>query len=96
MYLELTNIVTSDEDTKEAKLKMAKNLEIRSCKRVGKYIRGQARPISAEFLRKDDVNFILSNKTSLRKGIFADKEFPQDVERKRKTLQANLHHSKKQ
>ena len=86
VYLELTNVVTNDEDTKEAKLKMAKKLEIRSCKRIDKYVRGRARPISVEFLRKDDVNYILSNKTSLQKGIFADKEFPQDVEKKRKTL----------
>ena len=86
VYLELTEVVTSNEDTKEAKLKMAKKLEIRSCKRLGKYIRGRARPISVEFLRKDDVNHILSNKTSLRKGIFADKEFPQEVEKKRKIL----------
>ena len=86
LYLELTNLVTSEEETKEAKLKMAKNLEIRSCKRIGKYVRGRARPISVEFLCKDDVDFILSNKTSLRKGVFADKEFPQDVEKKRKIL----------
>ena len=40
LYLEFTNLVTADEETKEAKLKMAKQLEIRSCKRIGKYVRG--------------------------------------------------------
>ena len=86
VYLELTNLVSTDEDTKESKLEMAKNLEIRSCKRLGKYVKDRARPISVEFIRKDDVNFILSNKMSLRKGVFADKEFPQDIEKKRKIL----------
>ena len=65
---------------------MAKKLEIRSCKRLGRYIQGKSRPISAEFLRKDDVDYILSNKTNLQSGIYADKEYPLDIEKKRKIL----------
>ena len=64
VYVELINLVSAEE-TPEAKLKMAKKLEIRSCRRLGRYVQGKARPISAEFVRKDDVDYILSNKTNL-------------------------------
>ena len=86
VYAELINIVGSETDTKEQKMDLAKQLEIRSCKRVGKYVKDRARPISAEFVRKADVDHILSNKTNLRKGIFAEKEYPQEIEKKRKIL----------
>ena len=86
VYTELTSIVGSETDTKEKKMELAKQLEIRSCKRVGKYIKDRARPISAEFVRRDDVDHILSNKSNLKKGIFAEKEYPQEIEKKRKIL----------
>ena len=85
VYVELINLISA-EDTPEAKLKMAKKLEIRSCKRLGRYSQGKSRPISAEFVRKDDVDYILSNKTNLRSGIYADKEYPLEIEKKRKIL----------
>ena len=37
-------------------------------------------------MRKEDVEFILLNKTKLNKGVYADKEYPADVEKKRKIL----------
>ena len=85
VYIELVNLVSA-EGTAEAKLSMAKQLEIRSCRRLGRFLQGKARPISAEFVRKDDADYILSNKTNLRSGVFADKEYPLDIEKKRKIL----------
>ena len=81
----MINLVSSEE-APETKLKMAKKLEIRSCRRLGRYIQGKARPISTEFVRIDDVEYILSNKTNLRSGVYADKEYPLDIEKKRKIL----------
>ena len=66
--------------------KRPKKLEIRSRKRVGRYVKDRSRPISTEFVRKEDVEFILSNKTKLNKGVYADKEYPADIEKKRKIL----------
>ena len=86
VYVELTNLISTEEDTPEVKMIMAKKLEIRSCRRLGRYVPGKARPISAEFVHRDDTEYILSNKTNLRKGIFADKEYPLKVEKKRKIL----------
>ena len=49
-------------------------------------MKDRARPISTEFVQKEDVDYILSNKTSLNKGVFVDKEYPAEIEKKRKIL----------
>ena len=67
-----------------------KKVNIRSCKRLRRYVTDRCRPVSVEFMRSEDIDFILSNKKELRSGIFADKEYPQDVENKRKTLRPIL------
>ena len=67
-----------------------KKLEIRSCKRLGRYSSNRARPISIEFVRKEDIEFILSRKSSLNKGVYADREYPAEVEKKRKILRPIL------
>ena len=86
VYTELITLITCDSEDPNEQLKEAKKLEIRSCKRLGRYVKDRAHPISVEFVRKDDVDFILSNKTNLAKGVFADKEYPAEVEKKRKIL----------
>ena len=98
IYSELIPLITCDSENTRKQLREAKKLEIRNCKRLGRYSKDRARPISAEFVRKEDVEYILSNKTSLRKGIFMDKEYPADIEKKRKILRPILtaaKHSKK-
>ena len=56
----LKNLISSnsDEETKQA----INNIEIRRCRRLGKYNKDRARPISVDFLRKDDTDFIMDNK----------------------------------
>ena len=54
--------------------------------------------ISAEFVRKKDVEFILSKKSKLNKGVYADREYPTEIEKKRKILRpifTAAKHSKK-
>ena len=41
---------------------------------------------SIELYHKQDVEFILENRFDLERGIYVDREYPMDVERKRKTL----------
>ena len=67
-----------------------KKIDIRSCKRIGWYVKDRSRPISIELLRRDDIDFILTNKKELRTSVFAEKEYPQDVENKRKILRPIL------
>ena len=42
--------------------------------------------MSIKFYHKQDVEFILENRFDLDRGIYVDKEYPMEVERKRKTL----------
>ena len=42
--------------------------------------------MSVELLHKQDVEFILDNRFDLLKGTYVDKEYPIDIEHKRKTL----------
>ena len=79
----LTNLISSDNDTE--KEQAVKNIEIRRCRRLGKY-KDRARPISVDFLHKDDTDFIMENKSHLTQGVYADREYNQETERKCKLL----------
>ena len=77
----------NEDEIKSLKIKAIKNkIDIRSCKRLRRYVKDRSRPISVELLRSDDIDFILSHKKELKTGIFADKEYPQDIENSRKIL----------
>ena len=61
-------------------------MEIRHCKPIGRFNRQRARPISVEFKYKEDVKYIMDNKSYLRHGIFVDHEYTTDIEQKRRLL----------
>ena len=84
IHVILCNIMQGD--TEEMKLTNAKQIILLSCRRLGRYARNRTRPVSLELQHKQDVEFILENRFDLDKGIFFDKEYPPDVERKRRTL----------
>ena len=93
IYSELCKLFNGNSDG--AKLKQAKRLQIRSCRRIGRYNKDRSRPISVEFLRKEDTDFIFTNKSKLRNGIYADREYPVEIEKKRKLLRPILTVAKK-
>ena len=80
----LKNIMQGDDD--ERKLANAKQIVIRSARRLGRYNRIRKRPVSIELWHKQDTEYILENRFDLERGIFIDREYPVDIERKRKTL----------
>ena len=80
----LCNIMHGETD--KSKLTNAKQIILLNCRRLGRFARNRIRPISLELQHKQDVEFILENRFDLDRGIFVDKEYPPDVERKRKTL----------
>ena len=80
----LTKIMHGDTD--ELKLANAKQITIKSCRRLGRPSKQRIDPVSIEFYHKQDVEFILENRFDLDRGIYVDKEYPMDMERKRKTL----------
>ena len=91
---ELAKITPGTSET--TKLKAARKMQIRCCKRLGRYNKDRARPLSVEFVSKEDVNFIMSNKSNLRKGVYVDREYPIEIEKKRKLLRPILTAAKKQ
>ena len=73
-------------DTDEDKLLSARRIVIKSCKRLGRFNKNRTRPVSVEFQHKEDTDFIMDNRFNLAKGIYVDREYPADTEKKRKTL----------
>ena len=73
-------------DTDEDKLLSACQIMIKSCKQLGRFNKNRSRPVSVEFQHKEDTDFIIDNHFDLAKGIYVDREYPADTEKKRKTL----------
>ena len=93
IYLELANTISGSDP--EERFTTAKTLTIRKCCRLGKFKRDCIRPISVEFVHKEDWTCILENRSYLNEGIFADKEYPAEVERVRRSLLPILQAAKK-
>ena len=81
-------------ETEQEKLKNAKEITFTSYRRLGRFSRNRIRPLSVELQHKQDVEFILDNRFDLKWGIYVDKEYPADVERKPKTLLPVLREAK--
>ena len=82
-------------DTDEIKLLNAKQITIKNIRRLGRPNRQRTQPVSAKLHHKQDVDYILENRFDLEKGIYIDKEYPIEVERKRKILLAILRAAKR-
>ena len=70
----------------EERYTTAKTLTIRKCHRLGKFKRDRIRPVSIEFVHKEDITYVLENRSYLSEGIFVDKEYPVEIERARCSL----------
>ena len=84
IYRELSNLIT--EDNPEDRYLMAKRLVIRRLKRIGRYNREKSRPISVEFVHHENVAYIMENKSYLSEGVFVNKEYSPEIERKCRVL----------
>ena len=84
IYQTLANLMQGE--TFDEKLLAARRITIKECRRLGRYFRSRTRPISLELMHKEDINFILDNRFDLAKGVYVDREYPAETERKRKTL----------
>ena len=82
-------------DSEEERLNTAKQIVILRCRRIGRYSRTRPHPVSTELLHKQDIEFILDNRFNFPRGIYVDKEYPIDIEHKRKTLLPVLRAAKK-
>ena len=84
VFAELAETVVGE--TREEKLLIARHMEIKCCKRIGCYNRQRARLLSIEFKYKEDVKYIMDNKSYLRHGVFVDYEYTGDIEQTRNLL----------
>ena len=73
-------------ETEEEKTNAAKNLTFQRRRRLGRYSKNRSRPISVELTHRQDAEFILENRFDLPRGIYVDKEYPIEIERKRKIM----------
>ena len=74
----------------EERLEVARTMIIRSSRRIGKYNPMSSRPISVEFLYKENANYLLNNRKYLGKRIYVDREYCKETEDKRKILRPYL------
>ena len=74
--------VTIDSGDREEDLTKAKEIDITSCNRVGRYKHNVARPISVTFVTRDDKESFLSGKRKLPSGIFANEELPPHMKKR--------------
>ena len=88
VYYELSFTINSHRE--HERWRQIKQMEITTCKRIGTYARDKTRPIKVEFQHRLDVEYIMSNKKHLRRGIYADKAYTADVEHKRRMLRPIL------
>ena len=61
--------------------KIATKIPIASCKRVVKYSVHRPRPIAVKFINNSDKQLLLESKRKLQKGIYANEEYPKEVQR---------------
>ena len=86
--------VTIDSGEREDDLTKAKEIDITSCNRVGRYKHNVARPISVTFATRDDKESFLSSKQKLPSGIFANEELPLHIKKRRDHLLPIYHLAK--
>ena len=65
-------------------------MTIIKCKHLGRPSANRTRPISIEFQYQQDLDYVLGNKKFLRKGIYIDKEYAPDIERRCRLLRPIL------
>ena len=86
--------VTIDLGDREDDLTKAKEIDITSCNRVGRYKHNVARPISVTFATRDDKESFLSSKQKLPSSIFANEELPLHIKKRRDRLLPIYHLAK--
>ena len=81
---------TVDNDDGRKRLKAARGISINGLKRLGKYREGQTRPVSVSFNKQTHVETLFRNKKHLHKGVYIDREYTDETERKWKILRLIL------
>ena len=76
--------------TYEDRLDTVKIMYIKHSSRLGKFRRMYNRPVSVEFLYKEDADYLLNNRSYLPDGVFVDRQYSKETEEERKQLHPYL------
>ena len=77
---------TMNGENEPEKMNQARNLSIQKTKRIGRFSVDRSRLISITFSRYEDVEYLLTYKKYLPEGIYLDKEYCEEIEKRRKLL----------
>ena len=83
-------LVIAPGTTNEEKLNHVQNLHVVRTERVGRYNPAKNRPISVKFGKQRDVDWLLSLRKDLKKGIYVEKQYSEEAEYQRKRLRPIL------
>ena len=61
-------------------------MPIKKVQHLGKYNSKRGRPISVAFTYKEDADYVYENKSSLKKGVYIDREYNEETENNRRIL----------
>ena len=86
---------TMNGQTEAEQRDMARNLSIQKTKPMGKFTMEKSRPISITFRKYEDVEYLLTYKRYLPRGIYLDKEYCEEIEKRRKLLRPIMRCAKK-
>ncbi|MCG8621437.1 MAG: NADAR family protein, partial [Proteobacteria bacterium] len=81
--------------TYQERYEVAKWMTIKNTRRIGTYKAMKTRPISVEFMNKEDAEYVLQNRKYLPEQVFVDKEYCQETEESRKVLRPYLRAARK-
>ena len=84
IYIELANTIEATEE--RDRIIMAQRMEIKRAHRIGRYNPQYSRPLSVEFRYRLDTDYIMENRGYLSEGVYVDREYTEEIERKRKML----------
>ena len=73
-------------DTPEKRLEITRKISINTIRRIGTYNEHRNRPVCIEFTTKSSADFLYENKKKLKKGIYADRAYSDEVARERRKL----------
>ena len=81
---------TINAKTRQQQIDTIRNMPIRKVQRLGKFNSRRGRPISVAFTYKEDADYVYDNKSSLKKGVYLDREYNEETENNRQILRPIL------
>ena len=77
---------TIDANTRQQQIDTMRSMPIKKVQCLGKYNSKRGRPISVAFTYKEDADYVYENKSSLKKGVYIDREYNEETENNRRIL----------